>query len=140
MGDTMTISTRWLKNDAINFENTNPTGARVIADPAQTIGAKPTELLLMSLASCSNYDVVGILQKARQDITDVRCKVTAKRADSVPAVFTDIHLHFVITGTNLKPAQIEKAIHLSADKYCSVGKMLSDGGVVITHDYEMIEA
>lgn len=140
MGDTMTISTRWLKNDTINFENTNPTGAHVIADPAQAIGAKPTELLLMSLASCSSFDVVGILQKARQNITDVRCEVSAKRADSIPAVFTDIHLHFIITGTDLKSAQIEKAIHLSADKYCSVGKMLSDGGVVITHDYEMIEA
>lgn len=137
--DVMTIETVWLKNDTINFKNTNPQGTQVIADPAQQIGVKPTELLLMGLASCSSYDVVGILQKARQDISDVKCQVSAKRADSVPAVFTDIHLHFVVTGKNLQETQIAKAISLSADKYCSVGIVLSRGGVNITHDYEIIE-
>lgn len=139
MNDSVSISTHWLKNDDINFVNHNQAGAQVIADPSQAIGAKPTELLLMALASCSSYDVIAILQKARQDVLDMHCQVWAKRADSIPAVFTDIHLRFVLTGKGLKPAQVERAIRLSADKYCSVGKMLTDGGVNITHDYEIIE-
>lgn len=102
-------------------------------------GARPMELILSGLGGCAAFDVVTILQKARQAITDVRCELTAKRADAVPAVFTDIHLHFIVAGHDLKAKQIEKAIALSAEKYCSASQMLSAGGVNITHDFEMVE-
>ena len=128
---------RWLGNDVINFETHSGSGHRVAVDSAQQIGAKPMELILMGLGACASYDVVSILQKSRQSISDVRCEVTAERADSIPAVFTKIHLHFVVQGTDIKETQVAKAIELSADKYCSASKMLADGGVVITHDYHI---
>lgn len=93
----------------------------------------------MGLGGCASFDMVTILKKARQDIVDVRCELSAQRADSIPAVFTKIHLHFVVTGRKVKPSQVEKAMHLSAEKYCSASKMLSDGGVAITHDFKVIE-
>lgn len=129
----------WLKKDAINFEASNDFGHRVLIDSEQKLGAKPMELMLMGLGGCASYDVVSILQKSRQAITDVVCHVSAKRADSIPAVFTDIHLQFVVTGSNVKASQVAKAVELSAQKYCSASKMLTDGGVNITHDYQIIE-
>lgn len=135
----MNVCVSWLKNDVINFNAKSGSGHEVVIDSAQTIGAKPMELILMGLGGCASYDVVSILQKSRQVITDIHCEVSAKRADAVPAVFTDIHLHFVVTGTNIKESQVVKAIELSANKYCSASKMLADGGVNITHDYEIVE-
>ena len=75
-----------------------------------------------------------------REICDVVLKAKAERADTIPAVFTKIHLHFVVTGKAIKEKQVAKAVELSAEKYCSASKMLSDGGVEITHDYEIIEA
>ncbi len=77
------------------------------------------ELILLGVGGCASYDVVNILQKSRQQVSNVECQLSAKRADSVPAVYTDIHLHFVVTGSNIKATQVEKAVQLSADKYCS---------------------
>lgn len=71
---------------------------------------------------------------------DVRCEMTANRAEEVPAVYTDIHLHFVVVGNEVKEKQVAKAIELSAEKYCSASRMLSQGGVKITHDYEIVAA
>ena len=104
----------------------------------QNLAPRPMEMLLAGLGGCASYDVVSILQKGRQAISDVRCELTATRADSIPAVFTEIHLHFVVTGSDVKEVQVKKAIELSAEKYCSASKMLSAGGVTITHDYEII--
>jgi len=103
-------------------------------------GPRPMELLLTGLGGCASFDIVTILKKARQEITDVRCELKAERADTIPAVFTKIHLHFVVTGKAIKEKQVAKAVELSAEKYCSASKMLSDGGVEITHDFEIIEA
>lgn len=136
----MTASVSWLKNDAINFEATSGSGHAVVMDSKQELGARPMELILMGLGGCASYDVVSILQKARQNVSDVRCEVSAERADAIPAVFTDIHLHFVVTGTDIKESQVAKAIELSATKYCSASKMLADGGVNITHDYAIVSA
>lgn len=135
----MKATVTWLKNDVINFEATTEQGNRVVMDSAQQLGAKPMELVLMGLGGCASYDVVSILQKSRQEIDDVHCELTAKRADSIPAVFTDIHLHFVVKGKNLKESQVQKAVELSATKYCSASRMLENGGVNITHDYKIIE-
>ena len=115
-----------------------PLNAHIDADKQH--GASPMELILLGLGGCASYDVVTILKKSRQNITDVRCQLSARRADAVPAVYTDIHLHFIITGTDIKDNQVERAVTLSADKYCSASRMLADGGVNITHSYEVAPA
>lgn len=101
-------------------------------------GPRPMEMLLLGLGGCSSYDVVSILKKSRQAISDCQVEIKAERADAVPAVFTKIHLHFVITGNNLKESQVKRAVSLSADKYCSASIMLEAGGVEISHDYEIV--
>ena len=129
-------SVTWQGNQA--FMGVSPSGHNVQIDADKEKGSSPMELILLGLGGCASYDVIGILQKARQEVTDVRCELTAQRADTVPAVYTDIHMHFVVTGQNIKDKQVEKAIHLSADKYCSASRMLVKGGVNITHDFEII--
>lgn len=136
---TLTASVQWQGGDDINFVATSGSNHRVYADPNTNIGAKPTELVLMGLGSCASVDVVGILKKARQDIETVECQVSAVRADAIPAVFTDIHLHFIVKGRAVKEAQVAKAVELSATKYCSVSRMLENGGVKITHDFSIVE-
>ncbi|WP_111496910.1 MULTISPECIES: OsmC family protein [Marinobacter] len=103
-------------------------------------GPRPMEMVLMGLGGCSSFDVMSILQKSRQDVTDCRAELEAERADAVPAVFTRIHLHFIVTGRNLKENLVKRAVALSAEKYCSASIMLEKGGVEITHDYEIREA
>ncbi|MCU5781180.1 hypothetical protein MA04_00480 [Alcanivorax balearicus MACL04] len=102
----------------------------------QNRGARPMEVLLMSVGGCSAFDVVHILRKSRQNVTGCRCELSAERAeDEVPAVFTKIHLHFVVSGEDLKEAQVKRAVSLSAEKYCSASIMLTRGGVEVSHSY-----
>ena len=103
------------------------------------MGARPMEMMLVSVGGCSSYDVVSILRKARQPITSCEAEVTGKRVDAVPAVFESIHLHFKIRGKGLNPTQVERAIELSAEKYCSASIMLKKAGVAISHDFEILE-
>lgn len=138
MANQMTGNVQWLEKDKINFKVTGGGGQEIIVDPEQKIGVKPMEMVLLGLGACASYDVVGILQKTRQDIHDVDCQLSATRADEIPAVFTDIHLHFVVKGKDIKEAQVKKAIELSSEKYCSASRMLAQGGVKITHDYEIV--
>lgn len=126
--------------DNVHFIGTAPSGQTVHIDADKQHGASPMELILLGLGGCASYDVVTILKKSRQNVTDVRCQLSARRADAVPAVYTDIHLHFIITGTDIKDNQVERAVTLSADKYCSASRMLADGGVNITHSYEVAPA
>jgi putative redox protein len=100
-------------------------------------GARPMETLLIGMGGCSSFDVIHILKKSRQDVIDCVAEIEAERADVVPSVFTKIHLHFVITGNNLKESMVRNAVKLSAEKYCSASIMLAKGGVDITHSYEM---
>lgn len=102
-------------------------------------GPSAMELILLGTGGCSIYDVVSILEKSRQDVDDVRVELSAERADAVPAVFTKIHMHFVITGRGIKTALVARAVELSAEKYCSATKMLQ-ATVEITHDFEIVEA
>ena len=102
------------------------------------LGMRPMEMVLLGLGGCSAMDVLNILHKSRQNLSDCVIEINAKRTDAIPAVFTDIHLHYVITGTDLKPKRVEQAINLSAEKYCSVSKMLGHS-VHISHDYELLE-
>ena len=94
------------------------------------------ETVLIGLGSCTSFDVLLILRKARQHITDCVAEISAERAATDPKVFTKIHVHFIITGSNLKPEQVERAIKLSAEKYCSASIMIGKTAE-ITHDFEI---
>ena len=138
----MQTSVQWLENVA--FEAKSESGHSVVMDGSaeyggENRGPRPMELILMGLGGCASFDIVTILKKSRQEVTHVECQLTAERADSIPAVFTKIHLHFVVKGKAVKAKQVAKAVELSAEKYCSASKMLSDGGVEISHDFEIIE-
>ena len=105
----------------------------------RNMGVRPMEMILVGLGGCASFDVMSMLQKGRQQVTDCRAEVEAERVDAVPAVFSKIHLKFVVTGVNLKEAQIKRAVELSAEKYCSASIMLEAAGVEISHSY-VIEA
>ena len=88
-------------------------------------------------ATTAASDVVSILEKSRQKVSECRVELGAERADAIPAVFTRIHLHFVVSGQDLNPKQVERAVQLSAEKYCSASIMLATAGVEVTHDFEI---
>jgi len=100
-------------------------------------GPRPMEMMLMALGGCAAFDVVHILKKGRQSIVSCDAQVEAVRSDEVPAVFTKIHLHFKVSGDNIKENIVRNAVKLSAEKYCSASIMLSKGGVEITHSLEL---
>ncbi|UZE95715.1 OsmC family protein [Alkalimarinus alittae] len=103
----------------------------------QNLGPRPMEMLLLGLGGCTSFDVMSILQKSRQDVTDCVAEITAERADEVPSVFTKIHVHFIVKGNHLKENLVKRAVSLSAEKYCSASIMLEKAGVEITHDYSI---
>lgn len=102
----------------------------------RNLGPRPMEMLLLSMAACSTYDVVSILKKSREEIRDCEVLVNAERADEHPRIFTDIHLHFIVTGKNIREKNVQRAIELSAEKYCSASIMLG-AMAKITHDFEI---
>ena len=105
----------------------------------RNLGIRPMEMILLGLGGCTAFDVVYILEKARQPVSDCVVEVEAERSDSIPKVFTRIHVHFIVSGDGLPDKQVARAVELSAEKYCSASLML--GKVVeITHDYEVIAA
>lgn len=108
------------------------------AEGAVKRGASPMEMLLLGVAGCSSIDVVSIAQKQRQDVRDCICEVTAQRADSIPKVFTEIHLHFKVIGRDLDQSAVAKAVQLSAEKYCSASIMLGKAAA-ISHSFECVE-
>lgn len=137
MTATMEATVTW--RDGLVFDGQSGTGHNVTMDGNKEVAASPMELVLMAAGGCSSVDVVSILQKARQQVVGVQCQVTGERADAVPAVFTKIHLHFVVRGTDIAEQHVERAVALSADKYCSVAKML-EASVAITHSYTIENA
>ena len=137
----MRSTIRWV--DGAMFVGEAGSGHAVVIDGppdagGRNAGIRPMELVLTGLGACSAFDVVAILKKSRQNVTDCRAELEAQRAEDVPKVFTRIHIHFVVEGRGLKAAAVERAIELSADKYCSATIMLRDT-VEITHDFEIIE-
>lgn len=119
------------------FIGTTPSGHIVQMDRQKQDGGTPMELVLLGLGGCASVDVVGILQKKRMRVNSVVCHVYANRVDGVPAVFSDILLRFAV-DTDAEDKDIVRAIELSAQKYCSVSKMLVGGGVVVRHDFVRI--
>ncbi len=138
----MTIKIDWKGKKA--FEATSSTGHKVMMDASKEVGgedrgSRPMELLLMGLGGCSGIDVMMMLEKGKQDVKDCHMEITSERADGIPAIYTKIHLHFKVTGTELNEKKVSRAVSLSAEKYCSVSKML-EKSAEMTHDYEIIEA
>jgi len=124
------------------FEATSESGHKVLMDASKEVGGedrgtRPMELLLMGLGGCSGIDVMMMLEKGKQQVTDCQMQITSERAEGVPAVYTKIHLHFKVTGTDLSEKRVAKAVALSAEKYCSVSKML-EKTAEMSHDYEII--
>lgn len=127
---------------SVSFLGESESGHSVLMDGApeaggKNLGPRPMEMLLMGLGGCTTFDVVMILKKGRQDINDCVVEIDAARAIVDPKVFTHIHLHFILTGKNLNRSQVERAINLSAEKYCSASIMLKNT-VEITHDFEIV--
>jgi len=129
--------------EGVSFVGQSESGHSVVMDGppesgGKNLGVRPMEMLLLGLGGCSAFDVVHILRKARQQITDCVADIDATRADTDPKVFTKIHIHCVVTGIALDPKRVEQAVNLSAEKYCSASIML--GKVAeITHDFEVVE-
>jgi putative redox protein len=105
----------------------------------RNLAPRPMEMVLLGTGGCTAYDVVLILKRGRQDITGCTAKLQAERAETDPKVFTKINFHFTVTGRNLKPDAVERAIKLSAEKYCSASLMLGKTAE-ITHTWEIVEA
>jgi putative redox protein len=138
----MKIKLDWMENVA--FKAVTESGHTLIMDGApegggRNLGPRPMETVLAGTGGCTAYDVVTILRKSRQDISGCTVNIDADRAETDPKVFTRIHFHFIITGRNIKREQVERAIHLSAEKYCSASIMLAKTAK-ISHDYEIVEA
>jgi putative redox protein len=130
--------------EGMTFVAESGSGHAVVVDAApdvggRNLGARPMELVLMGTAACSAIDVVHILRKSRQPITGCVVETEAERADEDPKVFTRIHLRYVVTGKGLATAQVERAIKLSKEKYCSATIMLAKSAQ-ITFDFEIREA
>ena len=134
---------KYLENAA--FVGTTGSGHGVVIDgPAElggkNLGVRPMELMLLSVGACSAVDVVHILKKGRHAVADVQVEVKGERADTDPKVFTKIHLHFVVIGHGLTDKVVERAVQLSAEKYCSASIMLGRAGCAVTHDFELRQA
>lgn len=138
----MAITVNW--QGGKSFEATSSTGHKVMMDASKEVGgedkgSRPMELLLMGLGGCSGIDVMMMLEKGKQAVKDCQMAITSERADGIPAVYTKIHLHFTVTGTELNEKKVARAVSLSAEKYCSVSKML-EKTAEMTHSYEIVEA
>lgn len=138
----MKVRVKWVED--VCFMGESESSHAVIMDGSPEIGGRnlgmrPMEMLLVAMGGCSSVDVVTILQKSRQAITNCVAEITAERADEIPKVFTKIHAHFVVTGKNLNLVQVGRAVDLSAEKYCSASIMLGKSAEM-SHSFEIIEA
>ncbi|RCX33075.1 OsmC family protein [Thioalbus denitrificans] len=130
---------KWV--EGATFVGESGSGHAVVMDGppdmgGRNLGVRPMEMVLLGMGGCTAFDVVHILKKARQPVTDCVVELNADRAEAEPKVFTRIHAHFIVTGAGLKEAQVARAIQLSAEKYCSASIMLG-ATAEITHDYEI---
>lgn len=132
---------KWVENAM--FLGESGSGHSVVMDGppesgGKNLGVRPMEMLLIGMGGCASFDVVHILRKGRHDVRNCEAFLEAERAGSDPKVFTKIHLHFVVAGKGLNEAAVDRAIRLSAEKYCSASIMLGKTAE-ITHDYEIAE-
>jgi len=137
----MKARVKWVEQVAFLGETESNHAVLMDGAPAaggRNLGPRPMEMLLIGAGGCTSFDVITILKKSRQLVTDCYVELEAERAETEPRVFTKIHLHFVIKGHDIKPAVVEKAIKLSAEKYCSASIMLG-ATAAVTHDFEVIQ-
>jgi putative redox protein len=137
----MNLSVNWV--DGMLMVGKSHSGHSITMDGptdigGENLGVRPMEMLLLGVAGCTMIDVVTTLKKMRQNLTHCETKITAERADEHPKVFTDIHIHFIVQGKDLDSKKVDKAITLSAEKYCSASIMLGKTAN-ITHDFKVIE-
>ncbi|NEY29050.1 OsmC family protein [Escherichia coli] len=132
----MQARVKWV--EGMTFLGESASGHQILMDGnAGDKAPSPMEMVLMSAGGCSAIDVVSILQKGRLDVCDCEVKLTSERREEAPRLFTHINLHFVVTGKGLTDKAVERAVALSAEKYCSVALMLGQA-VNITHSFETI--
>ncbi|RMN16245.1 hypothetical protein ALQ63_00719 [Serratia plymuthica] len=131
----MQARVKWV--EGLTFLGESASGHQVLMDGnAGDKAPSPMEMVLMSVGGCSAIDVVSILKKGRNDVRDCEVKLTSERREEVPRVFTHINLHFIVTGKDLTDNIVERAVNLSAEKYCSVSLMLNKAASV-THSFEI---
>lgn len=137
----MKATVKWL--DHMSFVGESGSGHSVVMDGAaeaggRNMGVRPMEMVLLGLGGCTAFDIVMILQRQRQAVCDCQVEVEAERAAEAPKVFTKIHVHYIVKGKDLEPAKVERAVNMTAEKYCSVSIMLA-ASVEMSHDFEIIE-
>ena len=137
----MNISVKWI--DGLLMVGKSDSGHAIVMDGppeigGENLGVRPMEMLLLGMTGCTVIDVISTLKKMREDVVDCQTQVSADRSEEYPKVFTNIHVHFVLRGKQLNPLKVDKAIKLSAEKYCSASIMIGKTAI-ITHDYEIIE-
>ena len=137
----MNISVKWM--DGMLMVGQSDSGHAIVMDGppeigGENLGVRPMEMLLLGMTGCTVIDVISTLKKMREDVVDCQTQVSADRSEEYPKVFTNIHVHFVLRGKQLNPLKVDKAIKLSAEKYCSASIMIGKTAI-ITHDYEIIE-
>lgn len=135
----MKARVKWVED--ATFLGQSESGHAVVMDGppdfgGRNLGPRPMEMLLLGMGGCTAFDVVLILKKARQAVADCEVELEATRAETDPKVFTAIHVHFIVTGSDLSEKQVARAVSLSAEKYCSASIMLGETAR-ITHDYEI---
>ena len=138
----MKARVKWV--EGATFVGESGSGHAIVMDGppesgGRNIGIRPMEMLLIGMGGCTAFDVVMILNKARQPVADCVVEIEAERAETVPKVFTRIHVHFIVSGDGLSDKQVARAVHLSAEKYCSASIMLGKAAE-ISHDYEIVSA
>ena len=137
----MNISVNWV--DGLLMVGKSDSGHTITMDGppesgGENLGVRPMEMLLLGVAGCTMIDVVTTLKKMRQDLSHCETKINAERATDHPKVFTNIHIQFIVKGKDLDSKKVDKAITLSAEKYCSASIMLGEIAT-ITHDFEVVE-
>jgi len=137
----MKARVKWVEQVSFLGETESNHAVLMDGSPAvggRNLGPRPMEMLLLGAGGCTSFDVISILKKSRQAVTDCYVELEAERAETDPKVFTRIHMHFVVTGKDIKPEVVEKAIKLSAEKYCSASIMLGQTATM-THDFKVVQ-
>lgn len=137
----MKARVKWVEQVSFLGETESSHAVLMDGSPAaggRNLGPRPMEMLLLGAGGCTSFDVISILKKSRQAVSDCYVELEAERAETDPKVFTRIHMHFVVKGKSIKPEAVEKAIKLSAEKYCSASIMLG-ATAKVTHDFEVIQ-
>lgn len=137
----MKARVKWVQD--ATFIGESASGHAVVMDGppesgGRNLGPRPMEMLLLGMGGCTAFDVVFILQRARQPVLDCVVEIEAERAEQAPKVFTKIHVHFIVSGRGLSEKQVERAVQLSAEKYCSASIMLGKAAE-ISHDFEVVD-